>query len=149
MIWAEIIDNTIVGLIGVPEGVKLTSKTYCELLESVLLPLLEDLPLSSRRKDIFMLDNAPSHSAKATTSCLAPLGSNGDLLIDWPACSPDSNAIDNYWSTLKQQIYADERQFSSKAELWKNLKDAAASVPPAQIRKLTQSTNDRLFEDIW
>ena len=59
MIWAGIIDNTIV----VP--FVLTSMTYCDLLESVLLPWLEDLPFSSRRKVIFMHDNA-SHSAKAT-----------------------------------------------------------------------------------
>ena len=35
------------------------------------------------------------------------------------------------------------RKFSSKLELWKALKDAAASLPPAQIRKLTQSINDQ------
>ena len=34
MLWSRIIDNTIVGPIRVPEGVKLTSKTYCELMES-------------------------------------------------------------------------------------------------------------------
>ena len=43
MIWAEIIDNTIVDPIRVPKGVKLTSKTYCKLQESVLLTLFEDL----------------------------------------------------------------------------------------------------------
>ena len=31
-------------MIRVAEGVKLTFKTYCELLEPVLLPWLEDLP---------------------------------------------------------------------------------------------------------
>ena len=135
------------GLIRIPEGVKLTSNTYCELLESVLLPWLEDLPLSCRRKVIFMHDNAPSHSAKATTGFLAPPGIEDDSLMDWPACSPGLNHIYNYWSSLKQQTYADGRQFSSKAELWKALKDAgAASAPPARIRQLTQSSNDQLFE---
>ena len=49
MIWAGIIDDRIVGPIRVPKGVMLTSKMYCELLVSVMLPWLEDLPLSSRR----------------------------------------------------------------------------------------------------
>ena len=40
MIWAGIIDNTIAGAIRVHEGVKLYSRTYCEQLESVLLPWL-------------------------------------------------------------------------------------------------------------
>lgn len=148
MIWAGIIDNTILGPVRVPEGVKLTSKTYCELMESVLLPWLQDLPLSRRRKLIFMQDNAPSHSAKATKTFLSSLSIKGDSLMDWPACSPDLNPIENYWSILKQQIYARGRQFSSKVELWEAVKDAAASVSPSQIRKLTQSTNDRLFEVI-
>ena len=48
MIWAWIIDKTIMGLIRVPEGVNLISKMYCDLLESVLLTRLEDLPLPGR-----------------------------------------------------------------------------------------------------
>ena len=50
MICAGIIDNTIVGPNCVPEGVKLTFETYCELLKSVLLPWPEDLSLPSRRQ---------------------------------------------------------------------------------------------------
>ena len=57
MILAGIIDDIIVGPIRAPEDIKLTSKMYCDLLESVLLPWLEDLPLSSRCKLIFMHDN--------------------------------------------------------------------------------------------
>ena len=91
IIWAGIIGNTIVVLIRVPEGVKLTSKTHSELLESVLLSRLEDLSLSSRRKVIFMHDNATSHSVKATTSFVASLGIEGDSLMDWPLRLPDLN----------------------------------------------------------
>ena len=73
--------------------------------------------------------------SKATASFLASLGIKGDSLMDWTACSSDLNHIEDYWSFLKQQIYADGYLFSPKAELWKALKDAAASVPPAQIKK--------------
>ena len=77
MIWAAMIDDTIAGVIRVPEGIKLTSKTYREPL-----PRLEELPLSSRREVIFTHDNSPSHSAKATTSLLCSLRIKGDLLVE-------------------------------------------------------------------
>ena len=98
IIWAEIIDNTIVGPIRVPDGVRLTSKTYCDLLESVLLLWFENLHLLSRRKVILC-----TTTAKDTSSFLASLGIKGDSLMDWPACSPYLNPIENYWSILKQQ----------------------------------------------
>ena len=107
---------------------------------------LEDRLMSSRCKvECDGVKCAPSHWTKATTNFLASLGIKGDSLMDWPACSPDMNPLENIRSILKQQIYADRCKFSSKTELWKNLKDAAASVPPAQKIKLTQSTNDRYF----
>ena len=88
---AGIIVNTIVGPIRVPGGVKLTSKT-----NSVLRPRIEGRPLSSHRKVIIMQDNAPPHSAEATTRFLASLGIKGNSLVDCPACSPDMNSIENY-----------------------------------------------------
>ena len=45
----DIFDDTSVCPIRVSECVELTSKTYCELLDSVLLTWLEELPLLSRR----------------------------------------------------------------------------------------------------
>ena len=83
MILSQTIDDRIVGAIRFPEGVALTSKTYCELLESVLLPRLGDLPLSSRCKVITMHDNSPIPPPKATTSFLASLGiKSGPLMTD-------------------------------------------------------------------
>ena len=74
MIWAGIIGNRLVGLIKVPEGVKVTSAAYCDLLIKSLMPWLDDIPLS-------MHDNAPSHSARATQAYLGSLGIQGDQLM--------------------------------------------------------------------
>jgi hypothetical protein len=148
MIWAGIIDNELVGPVRVPEGVKLTSIAYCTLLETALMDWLETLPLSRRRKVIFMHDNAPSHSAKATGTFLATMGFKGDTLMAWPACSPDLNPIENLWSIIKRKVYADVRQFSSKEDLWVAIQEAATSVEPATIKTLTESVNDRQFQVI-
>ena len=40
-------------------------------------------------------------------------------------------------------MYEDERQFTSFADLWKATQDAAASITPAEIQKLTSSVDSR------
>jgi transposase len=144
MIWGGIIGNELVGPFRVPEGVKLTSVTYCEFLKNALEPWLDDLPLSQLKKH----DNAPSHAAKATTTFLKSLGFMNDTLMVWPPNSPDLNPIENLWSIIKRQVYADGKQYSSKNDLWMAIKESAASIPKYTIKKLTDSVNDRLFDVI-
>lgn len=144
MIWAGIIGDELVGPVRVPEGVKITSAAYCQLLGSALLPWLEDVPLLKRFKLIFQHDNAPSHSAKATQAFLSSIGFEGDRLMVWPACSPDLNPIENFWGILKQAIYQDGKQYSSKDDLWNEIKTVASNITPSEIRKLTESVDKRI-----
>ena len=51
MIWAGIINDQVIGPVRVPEGVKFTSVAYCNLLDSVLMKWLDDVPLSLRKKN--------------------------------------------------------------------------------------------------
>ena len=148
MIWGGIIGDELVGPFRVPEGVKLTSVTYCEFLKNVLEPWQDDLPLSQLKKIIFMHDNAPSHAAKATTTFLKSLGFMNDTLMVWPPNSPDLNPIENLWSIIKRQVYVDGKQYSSKMDLWMAIKESAACIPKSTIKKLTDSVNDRLFDVI-
>jgi hypothetical protein len=148
MIWGGIIGNELVGPFRVPEGVKLTSVTYCDFLKNALEPWMDDLPLSQLKKIIFMHDNTPSHAAKATTTFLKSLGFMNDTLMVWPPNSPDLNPIENLWSIIKRQVYADGKQYSSKNDLWMAIKESAASIPKSTIKKLTDSVNDRLFDVI-
>lgn len=148
MIWAGIIGDRLVGPVRVPEGVKVTSAAYCNLLTQCLVPWLDNIPLSLRRDFIFMHDNAPSHSARATREYLAKLGIKDEKLMIWPPSSPDLNPIENFWSIIKRDIYSDGRQFSSKETLWQAIDTAARAVPHDTIKKLTDSMNSRLFEVI-
>ena len=72
MLWAEIIDNQLIGIVIVPAGVKIDSAAYCELFSEGLFLWLDDQSLSLRKKIAFMQNNAPSHSAKATISNIWP-----------------------------------------------------------------------------
>lgn len=144
MIWAGIIGDELVGPVRVPDGVKITSQAYCQLLDSVLLPWLDDVPLAMRNRLIFQHDNAPSHSAKATQAFLASMGFKGNRLMVWPACSPDLNPIENLWGLLKQAIYKDGTQYTSKEDLWNAIKTSASTIPRSEIKKLTESVDKRI-----
>ena len=128
MLWAGIVNNEIVGPIMVREGVKINSANYCALLDECLVPWLEDQTLDCLKKLVFMQDNAPSHSARATKEYLASLGFKNQNLMVWPPNSPDLNPIENLWSIIKRKVYSDGKQFSSKTELWEAIQVAVRSI---------------------
>jgi len=37
--------------------------------------------------------------------------------MDWPACSPDLNSIENVWGILSHAVYRGGRKFESASEL--------------------------------
>lgn len=50
---------------------------------------------------IFMHDNAPPHTRRASKEILE---TQGVTLLDWTACSPDLNPIKNLWDQVKRRI---------------------------------------------
>ncbi|CAB3991922.1 Hypothetical predicted protein [Paramuricea clavata] len=118
--------------------------TYCPFLKNSLEPWLDNLPLATLKKIIFMHDNAPSHAAKATTQFLHSLGFVNETLMVWPPNSPDLIPIE----IIKRHIYVNDKQYLSKHDLWMAIKELAATIPKSTIEKLTDSVNDRLFEVI-
>ena len=83
-------------------------------------------------------------SAKATQTFLSSIGFEGDRLMVWPACSPDFHSVENFWGILKPVIYHDGKPYSSKDDLWKEIKTAAINIMPSEIRKLTESVDKRI-----
>jgi transposase len=78
----------------------MNSIQYCELLEEVVKPYLDDLERRHGRKFIFMQDNAPCHAAKRVTAKFKELGIR---TLRWPPSSPDLNPIENVWATWKRR----------------------------------------------
>lgn len=148
MIWAGIIGGTLVGPWRVPDGVKMTAVAYINFLKEHLEPWLKKQRVTFRRNIVFMQDNAPSHAAHTTTEYLQQLGFTGVRKMKWPANSPDLNPIENLWSIMKQRLYANNRQFKSKDELWNALLEISRDITADDIQKLTNSMDRRLFEVI-
>ena len=96
MLWAGIINDEFVGPIKVRDGVKINAASYCDLLDEVLVPWLDNQTLALCKKLVFMQDNAPAHSARVTKQYLADLGIKDKNLMIWPPNSPDLNPIENH-----------------------------------------------------
>ena len=73
-------------------------------------------------------------------------GIRENQIIICPPNAADLRPIENYWSILKQEIYKDGRQFTSKATLWEAVEAASRIVPASVIARLTSSMDSRLLE---
>ena len=94
------------------------SAQYIEALEAVLEPAL---PLGRRR---FIQDGVPFHWTHAVTDWFA--GNGVRLVEDFPARSPDLNAIEYIWGWMKHTIAAYEPHDADSLEAairdaWENL----------------------------
>lgn len=148
MFWAAIVNDSIIGPVRVQDGLKMTAKTYCDLLKESLIPWYNSQSEKNRADLLFQQDNAPVHVAKYTKDWLSRQGFDTNKVMTWPPNSPDINPIENLWSIIKRKVYQNGRQYACKNELWEAIKQACMDVEPSAIKKLTESVDRRLFEII-
>ena len=89
-----IIGNKLIGLFRVPEGLKLSSATYCPVLKKSLESQLDKLPLATLKKITSTHDNAIVTAAKAITQFLHSFGFANEVVMFLQLNSQDLNPIE-------------------------------------------------------
>nr|CCA27561.1 protein Y45F10D.1 putative [Albugo laibachii Nc14] len=109
------------------------SAKYVKKLEQYLVPAIEESKRQNGRSlALFQQDNASVHSSGESMEFIKSLDTER---LKWPAKSPDSNPIENVWGVLARSVYSNGRQFSTRAELkreiekcWRELDQYAAKL---------------------
>ncbi|KAI6657148.1 Transposase [Oopsacas minuta] len=142
VVWDGVSADSRTKLIFLPQGVKINSQTYREL---ILEPVIKSAGSSLFKNTpwIFQQDSAPAHASKATQSWL--LGENIDFLSkeEWPPSSPDLNPLDySVWGTLQSRACATPHR--NLGSLGKALITEWEKIPQEELRKSVQRFQGRL-----
>jgi transposase len=121
---------------------KMNSDEYQLVLQNNLLPFIRRFrrPLLT-----FQQDNASVHASKSTTAWLID---KNIPILQWPACSPDLNPIENLWGVIVRRVYANNRQFQTVAELKTAILQAWGDIEVQLLENLIRSMPNRIFEVI-
>ncbi|CAD6184809.1 unnamed protein product [Caenorhabditis auriculariae] len=95
------------------------------------------LPYLRRRRRANMIYQQDNASVHASNSTLAWFAANNVVLLDWPACSPDLNSVENLWSVLVRRVYANAKQYTTVNDLKRAIRAEWDGTRP-RIRQLIQ-----------
>lgn len=121
---------------------RMNSEKYIELLDEVLVQFGEDVMDENM---VFQHDNASCHVASCTKNFLRI---KNIPTLDWPACSPDLNPIENVWGLLSQKVFNHGRSFENVKELKKILSEEWDKLEINDLKKYIESMPRRLQEVI-
>ena len=68
--------------------------------------------------------------------------------MEWPACSPDFNPIENLWRILSRKVYENGKQFEYTLDLKTGIREARNEISIQTIQNLVTSMSSRIFEVI-
>ena len=103
-----------------------------EILRPLVVPALQQIGQQAVLQD----DNAMPHRARVVNTFLQQAGINS---MDWPACSPDLNPIENLWDHLEQRVVRNHPPAQTLQQLLALLQLEWQAIPQHQLRRLTNS----------
>lgn len=119
---------------------RMNSEEYQGVMEEKLLPYLHRF---RRLKFTYQQDNATIHVSRSTKDWF---NQHRVDLMDWPACSPDCNPMENFWGILVRKVYAENRQFESLAALKATILECWTQITIENIQSLVNSMPNRIFK---
>ena len=127
----------------------MNSKNYVDFLQANFMQWFNRKSKSFKNKMIFMHDNAPSHAARVTSHRLTvPVMERvqGGASHGLAGSSPDAKCIENLWGLLKQRLYVNNKQYSSKPDLKVAIERKLRDIEESTIMKLTSSMDARIVK---
>lgn len=147
MVWAGIIDTTIIGPYFFDANV--SGDTYLECLVDYVLPELHRKGFDSMQI-CYMHDGAPGHIPPEVRQCLDDNFSSwigrfdGERnLLAWPPRSPDLNPLDFFlWGYLQHRVQLNEDE--TLEELRHTITAEIEEVPPHMLENVQPNMKKRL-----
>ena len=137
MVWGAITATGCLSLFRVAG--RLNARAYIGILEQRILPLVE-----AGRQLIFQQDNATCHTAQTVRQWTAEHQID---VMEWPACSPDLNIMENVWPTLKRSL--DTTRINGINQLFGTAELITQSLDQDYINRLFESMPNRIEEVIY
>lgn len=143
-IWIGIVRQRMIGPFIYDEN--LNAQRYVNILENIVEPYLEDLPLADLVRKFYQQDGAPAHNAAVTRNKLNQMfedrwmGTRGP--IPWPARSPDLSPLDFFiWGFVKDQIFKTIPE--TRQDLEQRVRNTIAGITPLQLLNAEKSVKKR------
>lgn len=119
---------------------KMKSADYITILEKSLIPFLTHF---EDEDWTFQQDNARIHTSSETSAWLC---AEKITVLDWPACSPDLNPMENLWAIIARRVYAENKHYDTVEQLKKAIKSAWLGVESLILGNLIESMRRRVFQ---
>jgi transposase len=110
-----------------------------EILVPLTVPLLRQIGPQAVLQD----DNARPHRARLVDNFIQQ---TGVTRMEWPACSPDLNPIENLWDHLHRRVRENNQPPQTLQQLLVLLQMEWELIPQATLRTLVESMRRRCME---